>query len=75
VQSGDDMVEPEMADYVEGLVATGGYPQLEKLAAEFGLDEAWDQISSHLRDSGRFDRNLNRLFDGIEAGLPPGAAG
>ncbi len=69
----DDVMSDEVADYVEGLVASGGYPQLEALVEQHSLDEVWEQIYAHQRDDARFDRNLQRLLDGIEAGLPPGA--
>ena len=59
-----------VVEYVNSLVATGEYPQLAALAAEHGLQAAWDQIEEHRRDPDRFARNLRRLLDGIEAGLP-----
>ena len=68
----DEPFTAEMTKYVGGLVATGEYPQLAKLADELGLDEVWAQLGSHFRDEGRFDRNLARLIDGIEAGLARG---
>ncbi len=58
-----------MISYVNGLIATGQYPQLAALATEYGLDEAWDEIERHRRDPKRFERNLARLLDGIEADL------
>jgi AcrR family transcriptional regulator len=61
-----------MAAYVNSLIATGDYPQLAAIATEYGVDEAWETIEDHRRDPGRFERNLARLLDGIEAGLPPG---
>jgi AcrR family transcriptional regulator len=69
----DDILSAEVADYVESLVRSGGYPQLEALVEQHSLDEVWEQIYAHQRDDARFDRNLQRLLDGIEAGLPPGA--
>ena len=73
VQDGDEMVTREVADYVEGLIATGEYPQLAALGEQHGLDEIWEQIHAHQREGDRFERNLQRLLDGIEAGLPPGS--
>ena len=67
-EPGDDMVT-----YVNGLIATGDYPQLAALTEEHGLDEAWEQIERHQRDPDRFARNLRRLLDGIEASLPADA--
>lgn len=63
----------EMKDYVDGLIATGQYPQLALIADEMGLDDSWTRIAAHLGEPSRFDRNLGRILDGIEAGLPPGA--
>ncbi len=59
-----------MIDYVNGLLQTGDYPHLAALADEFGIEKAWGQIDAHMRDTERFDRNLSRLLDGIEASLP-----
>ncbi|MBS1691706.1 MAG: TetR/AcrR family transcriptional regulator C-terminal domain-containing protein [Actinobacteria bacterium] len=53
-------------DYVESLVETGGYPHLAAMAAEHGLRTIWSEVDAHMRDDRRFDRNLNRLLDGIE---------
>lgn len=69
----DEVMSGEVVDYVQGLVVSGEYPQLEALVEEHGLDAVWDQIYAHQRDDTRFERNLQRLLDGIEAGLPPGA--
>ena len=68
-QSFDD----EMVRYVEGLVATGSYPQLAAIAGEEGLEAGWRKIEAHLRDPDRFSRNLARLLDGIA--LSVGVAG
>lgn len=66
----DGGLDDGMIAYVEGLLATGSYPALDALADEHGLDGAWTRIESHLRDDRRFERNLARLLDGIDAGLP-----
>ena len=52
--------------YVNGLVESGDYPQLEAMTREYGLEEGWRLIDKHLRDPQRFARNLARLLDGIE---------
>jgi AcrR family transcriptional regulator len=70
VQGGDEPPFDEgMLAYVTDLIATGEYPALAALADEQGLENAWFMIEQHVRDGGRFDRNLERLLDGIEAGL------
>jgi AcrR family transcriptional regulator len=71
--------------YVEGLLATGDYPQLHALAAAHGVWGAWGRVEAHGRDEGLFARNLDRLLDGFAAGFaaaersgsdrPPGARG
>lgn len=61
-----------MRDYVDSLIATGRYPQLEAMADTSSLEESWAAIAAHLAEPSRFDRNLVRLLDGIEAGLPAG---
>lgn len=53
-------------DYVESLVETGAYPHLAAMAAEHGLRAIWSEVDAHMRDDRRFERNLNRLLDGIE---------
>jgi AcrR family transcriptional regulator len=68
-QAGDDSFTPQMTGYVDGLVASGEYPQLAALVEGSSLDEVWSHISAHLRDATRFDRNLERLLDGIEGSL------
>jgi AcrR family transcriptional regulator len=69
VHPGDTGIDPEMIAYVSGLLQTGDYPHLAAMADDLGLEEAWGKIEAHLRDESRFDRNLHRLLDGIEAGL------
>jgi len=64
-RSADD----QMVEYVNGLVATGDYPQLAAVSEEYGLEEGWRQIELHLRDPDRFARNLARLLDGIALSL------
>ncbi len=56
-----------MVEYVTGLVHTGEYPFLSRLATEVGLADAWVQIEGTMRDQSRFDRSLARLLDGFEA--------
>ena len=64
-RSADD----QMVEYVNGLVATGDYPQLAAMVEEYGLEEGWRQIELHMRDPDRFARNLARLLDGIALSL------
>jgi AcrR family transcriptional regulator len=67
---GEAMASEEMMSYCNALISTGDYPQLAGLVDEHGLAETWALIGAHFRDEGRFERNLARLLDGIEANLP-----
>lgn len=64
----------ELRAYVSDLVASGDYPTIEAMWNEIGMDEAWTQIQRQIADPGRFDRNLQRLLDGFEAGMRTGSA-
>jgi AcrR family transcriptional regulator len=64
---GSDMVE-----YVNGLIATGDYPQLAEMVSKGSTEEIWGRIEAHVRDRGRFDRNLARILDGFEAAISAG---
>jgi AcrR family transcriptional regulator len=70
LRSDGPVISSDMVAYVDSLVQTGEYPELAKLADEVGLEAGWRQVEEHLRDRDRFDRNLARLLDGIEANLP-----
>ena len=59
----------QMVAYVESLLSTGRYPQLERLAASIGIQRAWDQIQTYARDEERFSRNLDRLLAGVQSDL------
>jgi AcrR family transcriptional regulator len=58
-----------MVDYMEGLLATGDYPELSKLRDEVGLAEALQMADASAGDPERFRRNLDLILDGIEVGL------
>jgi AcrR family transcriptional regulator len=66
---GDEFGNDGMIGYVGTLLATGDYPQLTALVAEHGLDEAWEIMSAYFADSGRFERNLARVLDGLQTSL------
>lgn len=63
---GGPSADDATVDYVETLVETGAYPHLAAMAAEHGLRAIWSEVDAHMRDERRFERNLNRLLDGIE---------
>ena len=54
-----------MKDYMSGLIASGDYPALAAIAAEYGIDGAFDELARQATDPARFTRNLNRLLDGF----------
>jgi AcrR family transcriptional regulator len=62
--------EDSMVDYISVLLETGAYPQLEKLTEKASLRDVWRDVHRALRDEKRFERNLQRILDGIEASLP-----
>ncbi|HKH04883.1 MAG TPA: TetR/AcrR family transcriptional regulator [Acidimicrobiales bacterium] len=68
-----DRWRDEMTAYVNGLLATGDYPQLQAMVADLGLEGAWAEVAEHVADDDRFERNLRRLLDGIglSLGMPP----
>ena len=61
--------EDDMIDYVSVLIETGAFPHLAALTDEMGLRPLWRTVHTSLRDDKRFNRNLTRLLDGIEASL------
>jgi AcrR family transcriptional regulator len=65
----EDASDKAMVQYVADLAASGDYPYIAALIEEHGVDPLWDIVSSHSHDTTRFDRNLSRLLDGIEAAL------
>lgn len=62
--------EDSMIEYVSVLLETGAYPQLEALVADAPLRTVWREVHRALRDERRFERNLERILDGIAASLP-----
>ena len=66
----DDETDEHILDYVRELIASGDYPQLADMVKDGGLESLWAQLQDHARDESRFERNLNRLLDGIERSLP-----
>jgi AcrR family transcriptional regulator len=66
---GDQDYDDGMVAYVESLIDTGEYPALTALVGELGLEGSWNQLESHLRDETRFERALERILDGFQAGL------
>ena len=59
----------EVMTYVGELLRSGDFPELTRLVADDGLARTWSRIHVHAHDPARFDRNLERLLDGIERDL------
>ncbi len=55
--------------YVEELVRTGEFPQLQRYLDELGLDAMWQAFEDNSADGGRFERNLRRFIRGIDLDL------
>jgi AcrR family transcriptional regulator len=66
---------PTVSAYVTQLLADGTFPALQAAIDEHGLDALWNAIANNFTDRGRFDRNLDRLLDGIELSVRPGSMG
>lgn len=65
----DSAATAEMMTYVGELVRSGDFPELARLVDADGLAATWSRIHVHAHDPERFDRNLQRLLDGIERDL------
>jgi AcrR family transcriptional regulator len=57
------------AAYVEDLVRTGDYPQLQRYVDEMGIEAVWQAFEDNGSDATRFERNLRRFVRGIEQDL------
>jgi AcrR family transcriptional regulator len=66
----DPAATTEMMTYVGELLRSGDFPELDRLVDADGLSQTWSRIHVHAHDPERFDRNLQRLLDGIERDLP-----
>ncbi len=63
----DESADPSVMRYMEDLLATGEYPALRALVGTDGFEATWRRLGDQMRDSRRFERNLDRLLDGFEA--------
>jgi hypothetical protein len=69
MQTDSEPFAPEMLTYVNELIESGEYPQLQALADEYGYEETWKQIRQYVLDPARFDRGLDWLLDGFQTEL------
>lgn len=65
-----DMIPPHTIAYVEDLVQSGDYPAIAAIAETHTVVGAFEVLRRQATDPDRFSRNLARLLDGFEAGLP-----
>ncbi|HUO74951.1 MAG TPA: TetR/AcrR family transcriptional regulator C-terminal domain-containing protein [Solirubrobacteraceae bacterium] len=68
-QGGSDQWVQAMAGYVEAQLATGSFPQMERIVGGKGALAAIERLVALDRDAGRFERGLRRLLDGIALDL------
>jgi AcrR family transcriptional regulator len=61
---------PEVLDFFKRELASGQYPLINDFFGE-DIDSSFDAVFEFLSQPGRFERGLNRLLDGIEAGIKP----
>jgi hypothetical protein len=59
---------PEVLDFFQREVDTGEYPNIRDFLGD-DVEAGVGRIADLLFDAERFDRGLERLLDGIEAGL------
>ena len=64
-----DSVDARTKQYLEDLIRTGDYPHLAAWVDDEGFEATWRQVQSHSDDPDRFERNLSRILDGIQADL------
>jgi hypothetical protein len=55
--------------YLQSLLNADGFPEMTKLVDSYGVPGLWAQVVAAATDASRFDRNLDRLFNGIQAEL------
>jgi AcrR family transcriptional regulator len=63
-----EMME-SLVGYFQSEVATGAFPQLERLLGDGTTQALLDRLATLSRDRGRFDRGMARVLDGIELDL------
>jgi AcrR family transcriptional regulator len=65
-----DELREHVAPYFGSLLASGEYPELERLFGGTDLAESFQQVWDTFRSDARFERGLQCLLDGLEAALP-----
>jgi AcrR family transcriptional regulator len=62
---------PEVREFFQRELGSGEFPRLRELLGD-DADAAVERVAEVFFEPGRFERGLERLLDGIEAGLEPG---
>ncbi len=66
---GAELASREVTRYLDSLLRTGDYPQIQALTEQLGTEGAWAQISASMRDPSRFEQGLAIVLDGVQAWL------
>jgi AcrR family transcriptional regulator len=67
-EAGDETWEA-MSRYVVELASALNLPAVSALIDEYGVEQLWQAMRDYEADENRFQRNLDRLLDGIERDL------
>ena len=62
---------PEVRDFLQRELDSGDYPLIRRFLGD-DAEAGSDRVAEIVFREGRFERGLERLLDGIEAGLEPG---
>jgi AcrR family transcriptional regulator len=62
-------VGEQLYTYLHDLISNGRYPGIAGFVERLGFRPTWNRLQSSITDEGRFDRNLEHVFDGIDVGL------
>ncbi len=62
---------PAVRELFQRELDSGQFPRVSELLGD-DVDTAMERVGEVFFEAGRFERGLERLLDGIEAGLEPG---
>jgi AcrR family transcriptional regulator len=58
-----------IVEWIKSQLGDGNYPNVDELIGDRDPREVLDELEASVRDTGRFQRGLSRLLDGIELDL------
>jgi AcrR family transcriptional regulator len=64
-----DELRETMLPYLDAQLATGNFPEIERLFAGHDASSGIEVMHEAMQAEGRFERGLEQLLDGLEAGL------